>query len=251
MHSTLPGGPWELWRTVWGEQARGLQAHIESGWSRDPGWKQLCPGAGVAEGLEGRAEGPGAGEGGSREHAGPGVYSTLRGGIGPGRRHFAAQVKRPVETQWGEQPGACPGPPAQQTQSFPGLTLRPRALPVSPSLSRWSRDRRTGRAPERVLREPDAHKDSGPNPDRGSRRPGPQAVTPRVLSQPRAKPSRGICLSSRKPRPGAGQSMFQKATWPASGGQEWRRAGTHRWEMWPPAALCPCRTLGLWKCALV
>lgn len=31
--------------------------------------------------------------------------------------------------------------------------------------------------------------------------------------------------------------MFQKATWPASGGQEWRRAGTHRWEMWPPAVL--------------
>lgn len=29
--------------------------HMESGWSRDQGWKQLCPVAGVAEGLGGRA----------------------------------------------------------------------------------------------------------------------------------------------------------------------------------------------------
>ena len=41
-------------------------------------------------------------------------------------------------------------------------------------------------------------------------------------------------------------SMFQKTTWPASGGQEWRRAGTHWREMWGPP-LCPCRALGLWK----
>ena len=104
---------------------------------------------------------------------------------------------------------SSPGPPAQQTQSRLGLTLKPRALPVSSSLSRWSRDRRTGRAPERVLREPDARKKSGPNPDKGSRSPGPQAGTPCVLSQPRAKPSRGICLSARKPRPGAGRSVSE------------------------------------------
>lgn len=29
-------------------------------------------------------------------------------------------------------------------------------------------------------------------------------------------------------------SMFQKTTWPASGGQEWRRAGPHWREMWDP-----------------
>lgn len=50
----------------------------------------------------------------------------------------------------------------------PGAHPQAQGPLLSPSLSRWSRDRRTGRA-LRGAQEPDAHKDSGPNPDRGLR----------------------------------------------------------------------------------
>ena len=108
----------------------------------------------------------------------------------------------------------------------------------------------TRRAPEMVLGEPDARRDSSPNLGRGSWCPGPQAGTPRVISQPRPKPSRGIRLSAGKPRPGAGRGLcFRRPPGLRVVGRSGDAQGPTGGRCGTPPPLCLCRALSLWKCA--
>lgn len=170
--------------------------------------------------------------GGSREHAGPGVCRVLRGLLRPRHEPLCSSGEDAMGRHSGvSSQEAPPGPPAQQRQALLGLTLKPRVTSSTPPRPLHSAG---GRGAGALLRGCSGRASRGaPGRPQGQRsqsrqrQPAPRPSgrdTTRVLSQPRAKPSRGICLSVG----GRAWPMFQKTTWPPSGSQAWGYAGTHQ-----------------------